>query len=91
MQTRLPPINMVDEVVAQVPAARELPIAQPVQELELGPALAARERRLVLAAQELALSPAELERELDLAALELGPVEREPSPPEAELRPVLIG
>ena len=82
---------MVDEVVAQVPAARELPIAQPVQELELGPALAARERRLVLAAQELALSPAELERELDLAALELGPVEREPSPPEAELRPVLIG
>ena len=58
---------------------------------ELALALAARERRLVLAAQELELSPAELERELDLAALELGPVEREPSPPEAELRPVLIG
>jgi len=89
MQTRLPPINMVDEVVAQVPAARELPLAQPVQELELGPALA--ERELDPAEAALELSPAELERELDLAALELGPVEREPSPPEAELRPVLIG
>jgi hypothetical protein len=33
-------------------AERELPLAQPVQELELGPALAAQERRLAVLAQQ---------------------------------------
>jgi hypothetical protein len=83
--------------LAPVPAELELPLAQPVQELEPGPALAAQERRLAVLAQQLELSPVELERELDLAEaglelnpavqeLELRPVQREPSRVEAEPR-----
>ena len=86
MQTRLPPINMVDE---------------PLRLIVLEPGLAAQERRLAVLVRERELSPGELERELELAGaelelnsavqeLELRPVQREPSRVEAEPRPEAV-